>query len=448
MPDDHRSSDSISAEESRGLHALYAEDAAAADLRLFGRVPHADRRGFLRGAGLAAMGAAVGAAIPFHRTMPSGLIPVALAQSDDLVLMEAKDGLVLLNDRPVNAETPPHLLDDDITPANRLFVRNNGITPQHAIDGDASGWTLTIDGEVDNPLELTLDQLRGDFESVTYALQLECGGNGRAFFQPGASGNQWTFGAVGNPEWTGVRLRDLLNAAGLRSSAVYTGHFGNDPHPSGDPAQVSLSRGVPIDKAMEEHTLVAFAMNGADIPALHGFPLRLVVPGWPGSCSQKWLTRIWVRDQEHDGRGMTGMSYRLPRNPVAPGTEVPPEDMEVMQSMPVKSLITFPETGAGVLAGEAFEVRGHAWAGDDTVAAMHVSIDFGATWQEAALDGPPNRYAWQRWRADITVPESGYYEIWARATDDQGRSQPPLVPGWNPRGYGNNMMHRIAVFAA
>jgi hypothetical protein len=144
---------------------------------------------------------------------------------------------------------------------------------------------------------------------------------------------------------------------------------------------------------------------------------------------------------------MTGYSYRLPAYPVAPGTEVPEEDMEIMTVMPVKSLITFPATGVEVAAGQATAVRGQAWSGKGDVTAMHVSLDFGQTWEEAKLEAPSNRYAWQRWSASVTPPEAGYYEVWARATDMDGVMQPAVVPGWNPRGYGNNMMHRIALFA-
>jgi hypothetical protein len=144
---------------------------------------------------------------------------------------------------------------------------------------------------------------------------------------------------------------------------------------------------------------------------------------------------------------MTGLSYRMPRHPVAPGTEVPPEDMMVMGSMIVKSVVSFPEAGVEVAAGRPFEVRGHAWAGDDQVASVAVSTDFGASWQEATVSPPPNRYSWQRWRADVTLPLTGYYEVWARATDNLGRTQPMVVPGWNPRGYLNNAAHRIHVMA-
>ena len=407
-----------------------------------------DRRGFLKGASLAALTAAFGVGVPFARHFPEGLQPVGLAHAmeGDMASYEFKDGLTLLNDRPINAETPAHLLDDRVTPANRLFIRNNGGVPEHAMAMDASGWTLTIDGEVDNPLELTLEQLQSDFEVVTRQLVLECGGNGRALFNPGASGNQWTTGAVGCPEWTGVRMRDVLNAAGVRPSAVYTGHYGNDPHLSGDPDAIPLSRGIPIAKALEEDSLIAWAMNGEDIPAIHGFPLRTIVPGYPGSASQKWLNRIWVRDVEHDGPKMGGYSYRMPAYPVAPGTEVPEEDMVVMETMPVKSLITSPVTGTQ-LGGRTLEVRGHAWA-DGDVAAMHMSYDFGQTWMEVELEAPVNRFAWQHFSATIELPQAGYYEIWSRATDTEGRVQPVTTPGWNPRGYGNNMVHRIAVLAA
>lgn len=402
------------------------------------------RRTFLKAAGLGTLAATVG--VPFARYFPEGMRPVGMARAQtEIDGYSFKDGLTLLNDRPVNAETPAHLLDDRITPANRLFVRNNGRIPNHALDGDATGWTLTVDGEVDTPLELTLDALASDFEVVTRQLVLECGGNGRAFFVPGASGNQWTTGAVGCPEWTGVRLRDVLNAAGVRDSAVYTGHHGNDPHLSGDPEKDAISRGIPIAKALEEDALIAWAMNGEPLPAIHGFPLRLVVPGYPGSASQKWLTRIQVRDQVHDGTKMGGYSYRLPAYPVAPGTEVPEEDMVVMESMPVKSLITSPASRTQH-DGLTLDVRGHAWA-DGEVAAVHVSHDFGQTWAEAALEAPVNPYAWQHFSATIELPQNGYYEIWSRATDMAGRVQPVTTPGWNPRGYGNNMVHRIAVLA-
>ncbi|HPG23343.1 MAG TPA: sulfite oxidase [Amaricoccus sp.] len=421
------------------LRRLLAEDPAAADLALFGRVSHADRRGFLRGAGLAAMSTAVGMAIPYHRNIPQGFIPAAMAQGDPLA---GKLGLVLLSDRPVNAETPPELLDDDITPTDRHFIRNNGVPPE---DMNPETWTLTIDGFVDTPLELSIADLRDQFEVVSLALTLECGGNGRAFFDPPASGNQWTWGAVGCAEWTGVRLREVLDKAGVQANVVYTGHHGADTHLSGDPGKEPISRGMPIGKAMTDNILIAFAMNGADLHPMNGAPLRLVVPGWPGSCSQKWLTRIELRDRVHDGEKMGGDSYRVPAHPVAPGTEVPEEEFEIIERMPVKSVITFPANGAAPVTET--EVRGHAWSGDRTIEAVDISTDFGATWMAAEVDPPLNDGAWQNWRASVVFPMPGYYEVWARARDSEGVMQPFAID-WNPKGYLNNSMHRVGLQVA
>ena len=425
---------------SRSLHELYRDDADKADRLLFGRVAHPDRRGFLKGSGLAAMAALVGGTVPFHRTMPAHFIPVALA---DAPVIQGKDGLVVLNDRPLSAETPAHLLDDAITPTERHFIRNNGIPPASV---DAADWTLTIDGLVETPLTLGIEDLKRRFEVVTRASTLECAGNGRAFFDPPATGAQWTYGAVACSEWTGVRLADVLKAAGLKSDVVYTAHEGADTHPSGAASGLPISRGVPIAKAMDPDSLITFAQNRQPIHPMSGAPLRLVFPGWPGSCSQKWLTRIWLRDRVHDGAKMTGTSYRVPGRPLAPGEQLDEKDFVIIEAMPVKSLITHPATGHRA-AARVLEVRGHAWAGERTVDAVRLSIDFGATWALATLDEPVNLHAWQNWRAVIEFPGPGYYEIWARATDSEGVSQPHAI-AWNPKGYLNNAMHRVAVTAA
>jgi sulfite oxidase len=414
-----------------------------ADLRLFGSRPGpVTRRGFL--SGLGCMSAALGAEVVFGRYMPAGLVPVALAQESNHFHVEGKDpGLVVLNDRPVSAETPAHLLDDPVTPAQRLFVRNNGIPP---VSVDADNWRLEIDGEsVDEPLTFTLAELKQRFKHYTYQLTLECGGNGRIEFDPPARGNQWSTGAVGCPNWTGVRLADVLNAAGLQDDAVYIGYYGADTHISGNPEKAPISRGVPIAKAMEKETLIAWQINGEDLPVMNGYPLRLVVGGWPASTSGKWLQRISVRNKVHDGPKMGGYSYRVPCRPVAPGTEVAEEDMCIIESMPVKSLLTYPRSGVQHKLSKPLEVRGHAWAGDLEVSAVDVSIDFGQTWQAARLQAPENRLAWQRFSTQLKFPQRGYYEVWARAADQHGSAQPMLVPGWNPRGYLNNACHRIAV---
>lgn len=397
------------------------------------------RRNFLMRTTGASAGLMFGMAIPFARNMPAGFVPLALAQESGEIAQ--KDNLTMLNDRPLNAETPPHLLDNLVTPTNRHFIRNNGNPPD---DMNAATWRLSIDGLVNRELSLSIADLQEQFEVVSYDLLLECGGNGRAFFDPPASGNQWTYGAVACSEWTGVRLRDVLNAAGVKQEAIYTAHEGTDTHLSGNADLHPVSRGMPIEKAMDPYNLIAFAQNGQDIHPMNGAPLRLVVPGWPGSCSQKWLSRIYLRDQVHDGAKMTGTSYRVPGYKVAPGQDVPTEDFEIIEAMPVKSLITNPMTNTSVSYNDIY-VRGQAWAGDTTISEVNVSHDFGATWQKADLSDPSNPHAWQRWEAEINLPQKGYYEIWVRATDANGRSQPFAID-WNPKGYLNNSLHRIAVY--
>lgn len=430
----------------RSWHELYADDPVAAEAQIFGRKTNPmSRRGFLRGAGSTAMAIGLGAGIVHGRWLPAGLLPVALAESSEPLIIPGKDGLVVLNDRPLNAETPAHLLDDLITPAKHLFVRNNGRPP---LDVDEAAWTLRIEGEaVEQAITFSLTELKKRFKHHTLQLQLECGGNGRREFVPAAPGNQWSQGAVGCPSWTGVRLKDVLDVVGLRDNAVYLGYYGADQHLSGDPSKAPISRGVPMTKALENETLLAFAMNGETIPAHNGHPLRLVCAGWPGSVSGKWLNRLVIRDRVHDGPKMTGKAYRVPCVPVAPGSNVPDEAMCIIESMPVKSLITHPRSGIEHPAAKPLALRGHAWAGDRAVSSVHVSSNFGATWQTAVLKPAANRLAWQHWNTAVRLGKPGYYELWVRATDDAGITQPMVVPGWNPKGYLNNACHRIAVLA-
>jgi len=433
----------------RSLDELYA-DPERADALVFGRTTGVNRRGFLGGTGLAAMSVAVGATIPFAANMPGGLVPAAFAQGAEppkgpqhLNFPGKSDKLVVLGDRPLVAETPEHVLDDDTTPTDKFFVRNNGPTPEAASNVD--GWKIVIDGEVNQKLELTVGELKSRFRPVTRRLVLECGGNGRSYFTPQARGNQWTNGGAGCAEWTGVRFVDVLQAAGVKPSAIYTGHYGAD-RSLADPTKDAISRGVPIRKAMDENNLIVFAMNGQPLSNIHGGPVRLLVPGWPGSVSSKWLNRIWVRDKVHDGAGMGGTSYRVAIKPMVPGDRVDPDNFRDLESMPVRSIITSPANGTS-FGKEVREVklRGAAWAGDLTVRQVDVSIDYGASWQSVQLEGPKNPYDWHRWTATVRVPSEGYYEIWTRATDSKGIMQPHIAGNWNPQGYGANPMHRVAI---
>jgi sulfite oxidase len=415
---------------------------------------NSSRRGFLGSTGLAAMGAIVGSTMPLSGN--SAGIPSAHAQAGPaaepapakgpqyLKFPGKHEGLVVLGERPLVAETPESLLDDDTTPIEKFYIRNNGQIPEEAKNPDA--WKITIDGEVNNKIEITLGELKSKYKAVTQRMVLECGGNGRAAFSPPARGNQWTNGGAGCAEWTGVPLADLLKAAGLKPSAKYTAHYSADLHLSGDASKPSISRGVRIEKAMDPNTMIVWSMNGQPLPNIHGGPVRLVVPGWAGSASQKWLTRITIRDREHDGPGMTEFSYRLAIKPMVPGGKADPANFRILESMPVRSIITNPANGAKFAAGtKELKLRGASWAGDLTVKQIHVSTDFGATWRRAKLEKPKNKYDWQRWTATVKLPTDGYFEIWARATDSKGAMQPHQAGFWNPQGYGGNAMHRIAV---
>lgn len=405
----------------------------------------ANRRKFLKIGSINALYFGLGSKVLSWKGWAQLANPLQQIKTKVFNLPDKHPEMTVLNDRPINAETPAHLLDDEVTTGDVFFVRNNGIPPLIETI-DTQKWTLTIAGEsVEKTKSFTLETLKKNFKQYTYHLTLECGGNGRREFNPPAKGNQWSVGAVGCAAWTGVRLKDVLMDVGIKSDAVYIGYYGKDTHLTGDPNKVPISRGVPIDKAMEAESLIAWSMNGEPLPYLNGYPLRLVFGGYPASCSGKWLSKIVVRNKVHDGAKMAAPSYRIPCKPVPPGSKVANEDMCIIQSMPVKSLITFPKTGATIRLVETLPIRGHAWAGALTVQDLHYSIDFGSTWHSCELSQPINRFAWQHFSASIKFPSKGYYEVWVKATDSQGQSQPMILPGWNPKGYLNNACHRIAI---
>ena len=382
------------------------------------------------------------ASLASYFSIPMNVVPLYANDTLKIDNIHKKNDLTILNDRPINAETPPHLLDDPITPTNRHFVRNNGIMPDLS-NNKISNWKLRIEGNVKNPKIYSIKDLKNNFEVITKSLQLECGGNGRAFFKPPALGNQWSYGAISCSEWTGVRLSDVIKSSGIKPSSIYTGHYGADLHLSGNTNKNALSRGVPIKKALDANNIIAFAMNNEEIPLIHGSPLRLICPGWPGSTSQKWLNKIELLDHVHDGTKMTGKSYKVPILPIKPGEKVDISDLKIIESMPIKSLITFPKTGLQHTSHN-LNIRGHAWAGDKQVKEVRISIDYGATWIKANLSNPVNKYAWQNWDLNLNFPSKGYFEIWSRAIDENNISQPFDI-SWNPKGYLNNSVHRIYI---
>jgi DMSO/TMAO reductase YedYZ molybdopterin-dependent catalytic subunit len=355
-----------------------------------------------------------------------------------------KPALNILPTVELNAETPAHLLDDDITPTSLLFARNTGTMPLPTAS-DIAAWTLAIDGCVRSPRRWTIAELQRQFETVTRTAVLECAGNGRAFFREPAGTVLWQHGAAGCVAWAGVRLGDLLRACEPTPDAVYTGH--HSPDMRLDAQGPALSRGLPIAKALAPETLIAWAINGAPIPPLHGGPLRVVAPGFPGSASQKWITRIEIRDCEHDGERMLNLHYRLPRVPVRPleaGERYDESLFEVIADVPVRAVITSPREDFAAAAGVPLAVRGHAWSGHTPLANVGLSIDGGASWQAAQLGPLPDTFAWRRFAATLAPPRPGPIEIIARASDLAGRSQPLESAPWNPKGYCNNTVHRVS----
>ncbi len=273
------------------------------------------RRNFVKKTVLSSIATLIGVDIVFGTTMPNGYQPIILQDPDPYKMFNKDKGMEVLNDRPWNIEAKAHLLDDKITPNKFMFIRNNGLIPENI---ESKTWTLTIDGEsVKQQKTYTLADLKSKFTEYTYQLTLECGGNGRSEFDPPAKGNQWTVGAVSCAQWTGVRLRDILEDTGIKDNAVYIGYHAADTHLSGDQKKEPISRGVPMVKALQDETLLAYKMNGEDIPLAHGYPLRLVAGGWPASVSGKWVNRISIRNKIHDGTKMTGTAYRIPCESIA-----------------------------------------------------------------------------------------------------------------------------------
>jgi DMSO/TMAO reductase YedYZ molybdopterin-dependent catalytic subunit len=347
--------------------------------------------------------------------------------------------LSVLPDASLNAECPTYLLDTAITPLAHFFVRNNGGLPSIEAS-ELKTWTIAIDGKVDKPQRFRLPELRERFETVSVTAVLECAGNGRSAFEPKTDGLQWSRGAVACLEWTGVRLADVLRHCGVSPDAIYTGHHSRDKAPNG--SEPALSRGLPLAKALAEETLLAFEVNGEPLGLLHGGPLRVVAPGFPGSAWQKWVERIELRDRVHDGAKMNGTDYRLPSRPILPGEPVGEATFLVIEAMPINSVITFPADGSVHEAGTNVEVRGFAWCGDHSVAGVSISIDGGRMWQSAELEPEAHRFAWRRFRKWIPLHQQET-EIIARATDSSGQVQPLGTAAWNPRGYCNNGTHKV-----
>lgn len=347
-----------------------------------------------------------------------------------------KENLILRSDSPADFETPVSLLDKGWITANDLhYVRSHLPTPRV----DPSTFNLSIDGEVNSPLKLTLDDIK-KLPQVSQTVTLECSGNGRVYSEPTVPGLQWEKGAVGTARWTGARLVDVLKSAGLKPTGKYITMNGAD-EPMG--TVPDFVRSIPIEKATHPDTILAYQMNGVDIPIHHGFPLRLITPGWEAASSTKWLVHINVAQTEFDGNFMRN-AYRIPNRLVAPGSAVDPKDMVVYTRLEVKSIFTAPFDGARFKLGQPIELRGFAWAGEDDVAKVDISVDLGRSWVPATLDTERARYAWRRFRYNFRTTQVGSYQPLCRATDSKGKVQ-PIFHAWNPSGYLHNVIDKVRV---
>jgi DMSO/TMAO reductase YedYZ molybdopterin-dependent catalytic subunit len=385
------------------------------------------RRNFLKQMSGAAL--AVGA-------VPSVLSWATSAQSGSIDI-PGEDGMIVRSFRFVDLETPVEYFDTWLTPVPHFFVRNHMHEPSEL---NADNWRLTIGGEVEKPLTLTLTEL-SKLETHSVVNTLECAGNGRSLHRPQVPGIQWGKGAVSTARFSGPRLRDVLRRAGVKETGKHVMFRGLDEVPGKVPPFI---RSVPIEKALDADTLVATHMNGAPLSKHHGFPARALVPGWIGAASCKWLTEIKVLESEFVGNFMSP-GYRFPNQPVKPGDAVKPEDTHVVTGLNVKSVISGPLDGASVKAGRV-AVHGAAWAGEADIAKVEVSIDRGASWTPAALGHDQSRYAWRLWSYEWKA-KGGDYSILTRATDSQGRTQ-PNNPAWNPSGYLYNAVDQVKIHVA
>jgi DMSO/TMAO reductase YedYZ molybdopterin-dependent catalytic subunit len=324
--------------------------------------------------------------------------------------------LITRQDNPENLEFPFATLDGFITPNNLFYVRNHFPTPQV----NAKSWRLDVSGAVERPLRLSLDEVR-ELPSTTQAVTLECAGNGRTFLTPRAKGVQWDLGAVSTAEWTGTPLAVVLEKAGVRPSAVEVVLEGADrgkpttePTP---PGEIAFARSLPLSQARKPEVLLAWAMNGKELPAAHGFPLRAVVGGWYGMASVKWLTRLVVVDKPFQGYWQTVDYSGWVRSGGEP-------TLEAITAMEVKASIARPAAGEVVPAGADCRIHGAAWAGEADVTKVEVSTDGGRSWEEATLTGKAVPFAWRLWEYTWRKPAAGKYTLMARATDSRNRVQP------------------------
>src|SRR5579862_8885955 len=369
------------------------------------------------------------------KVAPSLLSWAQTPASTSALDVPGEDGLIVRSFRFVDLESPVEYFNTWLTPVPHFFVRNHMHEPSEL---SAETWRLTIGGEVEKPVTLTLAEL-SKFETHSVVNTLECAGNGRGLYRPQVPGVQWGRGAVGTARFSGPRMRDVLARAGAKATGKHVMFRGLDEVPGKVPPFI---RSIPMEKAIESDTLIATHMNGTPLTKHHGFPARALVPGWIGAASCKWLTEVRVLDQEFVGNFMSP-GYRLPNQPVKPGEAVKPEETHPVTSLRVKSLIAAPRDGSQVNS-RTLHIQGVAWAGEAEISRVEVSTDGGSTWHLAQLGHDKARYAWRLWTHKWKAPKGGEYIVMSRATDSQGRTQ-PATAGWNPSGYLNNAIDQVKI---
>jgi DMSO/TMAO reductase YedYZ molybdopterin-dependent catalytic subunit len=369
-------------------------------------------------------------------------LPAGALESAQLASLPGKLPLIRKSFRPPNFETPVHYLRDAFTPNDAFFVRYHlaGI-PQIG----ATQWTLAIAGEaVERPFELSYENMTKEFDVTEIAAVCMCSGNRRGLSQPHVPGVQWGHGAIGNARWRGVRLRDLLNKAGLKKDALEIVFNGADA-PVLDKTP-DFVKSLPVWKAMDENTLVAFAMNGEELPHWNGFPARLVVPGWTATYWMKHLTSVSAVAQSFKGFWMNP-AYRIPKGKFPVIDRFVSQETEAntpITEMVVNSLITSPDNDKRIRHGQSITVAGVAWDGGYGIASVEVSEDEGKSWRQAQLAADLGRFAWRQWSYRFTPMKRGSRAVLARATNRAGATQvADLI--FNPAGYHNNVVQRIDV---
>ncbi len=393
------------------------------------------RRAFLAGAGASILSA---------RALGQGTLVHPFANGErPLVQLPQKRPLIGLTARPPQLETPFAVFDEGLlTPNDAFFVRYHLSDVPTAIDPAA--FRLAVGGQVDAPLSLSLADLRRDFPLAEVVAVNQCSGNGRGFFAPRVGGGQLGNGAMGNARWTGVPLKALLDRAGVRAGARQVTFNGLD-NPPVDTIP-DFVKALDIDHARDGEVLVAFAMNGADLPFLNGFPLRLVVPGYYGTYWVKHLNEITVVDADYDGYWMK-TAYRVPDTDCAcvePGGK--PDKTRPITRLNVRSFVTSHKDGDAVRAGTPVALRGIAFSGGDGIAQVQVSADDGAIWQPARLGENLGGYSFREWRLELLLP-AGTRRVKVRATTPGGETQ-PLEPRWQPAGYMRNVVETVTLEVA